>query len=405
MVEVKDQDMGDGMQCINHPFTKNPGGICAFCLQEKLGKLVTSSFPLPKHLASSSSSSSPSFRSDSVGSTTTASASNLSASLSLSVSGARNVANNNNKLPFLLAKKKKKMLTTASSSSTTANIVYKRSQSTRTTKTSYGDSDLSPRKRNGFWSFLHLYSSKHHSSSKKVGSFNQPTSQNETKTELTESTTVGSSSSSSASSSMSKRAWNGVGGSSSNRNGIDVIVEEDGSPNIEVTPSERKVSRSRSVGCGSRSFSGDFFERITNGFGDCTLRRVESQREGNNNKAKVSNSSSSSNPSNGVREMVRCGGIFGGFMIMTSSSSSSSSSSWVSSSSAEHHHQHQHHHNHNMGHGGGRNRSWGWAFASPMRAFTSSSSGKRGRTISDSTTSKNATPNLGAIPSLLAVSS
>ncbi|XP_010440208.1 PREDICTED: vitellogenin-2-like [Camelina sativa] len=408
MVEVKDQDMGDGMQCINHPFTKNPGGICAFCLQEKLGKLVTSSFPLPKHLASSSSSSSPSFRSDSVGSTTTASASNLSASLSLSVSGARNVANNNNKLPFLLAKKKKKMLTTASSS-TTANIVYKRSQSTRTTKTSYGDSDLSPRKRNGFWSFLHLYSSKHHSSSKKVGSFNQPSSQNETKTELTESTTVGSSSSSSsASSSMSKRAGNGVGGSSGNRNGIDVIVEEDGSPNIEVTPSERKVSRSRSVGCGSKSFSGDFFERITNGFGDCTLRRVESQREGNNNKAKVSNSSSNSNPSNGVREMVRCGGIFGGFMIMTSSSSSSSSSSWVSSSSAEHHHQHQHHHhhhNHNMGHGGGRNRSWGWAFASPMRAFTSSSSGKRGRTISDSTTSKNTTPNLGAIPSLLAVSS
>ncbi|CAH8278980.1 unnamed protein product [Arabidopsis lyrata] len=384
MVEVKDQDMGDGMQCINHPFTKNPGGICAFCLQEKLGKLVTSSFPLPKHLSSSSTSSSPSFRSDSVGSTTTASA----ASLSLSVSG----ATNNNKLPFLLAKKKKKMLT-ASSSATTANIVYKRSQSTRTTKTTYGDSDLSPRKRNGFWSFLHLYSSKHHGSSKKVGNFHQPTSQIEIKTELTETTTVGSSSSSSASSSMSKRV---VGGSNSNRNGIDVIVEEDGSPNIEVTPSERKVSRSRSVGCGSRSFSGDFFERITNGFGDCTLRRVESQREGNNNKGnKVS-----SNPSNGVREMVRCGGIFGGFMIMTSSSSSSSSSSWVSSSSAEHHH-----HNHNMGHGGGRNRSWGWAFASPMRAFSSSSSfGKRGRTISDST-SKNTTPNLGAIPSLLSVRS
>ncbi|CAE6229992.1 unnamed protein product [Arabidopsis arenosa] len=386
MVEVKDQDMGDGMQCINHPFTKNPGGICAFCLQEKLGKLVTSSFPLPKHLSSSSTSSSPSFRSDSVGSTTTASA----ASLSLSVSGA---SNNNNKLPFLLAKKKKKMLTASSSSAATANIVYKRSQSTRTTKTTYGDSDLSPRKRNGFWSFLHLYSSKHHGSSKKVGNFHQPTSQTETKTELTETTTVGSSSSSSASSSMSKRV---VGGSSSNRNGIDVIVEEDGSPNIEVTPSERKVSRSRSVGCGSRSFSGDFFERITNGFGDCTLRRVESQREGNNNKGnKVS-----SNPSNGVREMVRCGGIFGGFMIMTSSSSSSSSSSWVSSSSAEHHH-----HNHNMGHGGGRNRSWGWAFASPMRAFSSSSSyGKRGRTISDST-SKNTTPNLGAIPSLLSVRS
>ncbi|KAM7278686.1 hypothetical protein ACFE04_005820 [Oxalis oulophora] len=38
---------------------------------------------------------------------------------------------------------------------------------------------------------------------------------------------------------------------------------------------DRKVSRSRSVGCGSRSFYGDFFERISTGFGDCTLRRVE----------------------------------------------------------------------------------------------------------------------------------
>ncbi|KAF5201129.1 Myristoylated alanine-rich c-kinase, partial [Thalictrum thalictroides] len=41
----------------------------------------------------------------------------------------------------------------------------------------------------------------------------------------------------------------------------------------------RKVARSRSVGCGSRSFSGDLLERISTGFGDCTLRRVESQRE------------------------------------------------------------------------------------------------------------------------------
>ncbi|CAH8299255.1 unnamed protein product [Eruca vesicaria subsp. sativa] len=373
MVEAKDQDMGDGMQCVNHPFTKNPGGICAFCLQEKLGKLVTSSFPLPKHLSSSSTSSSPSFRSDSVGSTTTTTTTNaVSASLSLSASGARNVTANNNsnsKLPFLLAKKK---------APTTTNIVYKRSQSTAT----YRVSDSSPRKRSGFWSFLHLHSYKHNTNSKKVGNFQTKHTENtlsktEPKTEQT-TTVVGSSSSS-----MSKRV---------NRNGIDVIVEEDGSPNnVSVTTvaaqqSERKVSRSRSVGCGSRSFSGDFFERITNGFGDCTLRRVESQREGSNKGGKVS----------GVREMVRCGGIFGGFMIMTSSSSSSSSSSWVSSSSSAEQQQN------NVGHGG-RNRSWGWAFASPMRAFSSSST-KRGRTITDST-SKNTAPNLDAIPSLLAVRS
>ncbi|KAG2305564.1 hypothetical protein Bca4012_059621 [Brassica carinata] len=364
MVEAKDQDMGDGMQCINHPYTKNPGGICPLCLQEKLGKLVTSSFPLPKHLSSSSSTSSPSFRSDSVGSTAAA-----SASLSRNVTDNNN-NNNNNKLPFLLANKKKKMLTAS-----TANIVYKRSHST----TAYGGSDLTPRKKNGFWSFLHLHSYKHHTSSKKVGNFRTKHSDNTLSETETTTTIVGTSLSSS---SGSKRV---NGGGSGNRNGIDVIVEED------VVTSERKVSRSRSVGCGSRSFSGEFFERITHGFGDCTLRRVESQREGNNNNNKVKVGSSV-----GVREIVRCGGIFGGFMIMTPSSSSSSSSSWVSSSSsAEQHHQ---------GHGG-RYRSWGWAFASPMRAFSySSSSGKRGRVISDST-SKNTAPNLDAMPSLLTVRS
>ncbi|GFP78609.1 protein tify 10a [Phtheirospermum japonicum] len=35
-----------------------------------------------------------------------------------------------------------------------------------------------------------------------------------------------------------------------------------------------------------RSFSGDYFERISTGFGDCTLKRVESQREGGGNKPK-----------------------------------------------------------------------------------------------------------------------
>ncbi|CAN1125960.1 hypothetical protein LINPERHAP2_LOCUS3157 [Linum perenne] len=45
---------------------------------------------------------------------------------------------------------------------------------------------------------------------------------------------------------------------------------------------ERKVLRSRSIGCGcgSKSFSGDLFEKLSTGFGDCKLRRVESQREG-----------------------------------------------------------------------------------------------------------------------------
>jgi len=64
---VVEDDMGDGMQCSDHPYINIPGGICAFCLQEKFGKLVSSSFPLPI-CVSSSSSSSPSFRSDYIGS-------------------------------------------------------------------------------------------------------------------------------------------------------------------------------------------------------------------------------------------------------------------------------------------------------------------------------------------------
>ncbi|KAG2309959.1 hypothetical protein Bca52824_021516 [Brassica carinata] len=155
------------------------------------------------------------WRSDSVGSTTTAGSS------SLSIAGARNISDK---------KKKKKMLIAS-----TANIVYKRSQSTTV---AYGGSDLTPRKRNGFWAFLHLHSYKHHTSSKKVGNFR--TKHTENTLSETESTTAA--------------RVNG-GGSS------DVIVEED--VVTTVTQSERRVSRSRSLGCGSRSFSGEFFERIT----------------------------------------------------------------------------------------------------------------------------------------------
>ncbi|CAK9155645.1 unnamed protein product, partial [Ilex paraguariensis] len=56
------------------------------------------------------------------------------------------------------------------------------------------------------------------------------------------------------------------------------MVDDNVSPSR--TSLDRKVSRSKSVGYGgSRSFSGDFFERISTGFGDCALCRVESQRK------------------------------------------------------------------------------------------------------------------------------
>ncbi|CAL5198902.1 unnamed protein product [Lathyrus oleraceus] len=438
-----EDDSIDGMQCIDHPYRNNPGGICAFCLQEKLGKLVSSSFPLPIH-ASSSSSSSPSFRSNvapsssststtrhcasssssavNTVSTTTAVAS--SSSLSLSVCPIKNENNGKpfhheyysrkTRIPFLLAKKKKKKNTVSvSGSATSNNIILKRSKSTATPRrgssNSLVDADdeyFSPRKRNGFWSFLYLSSK---SSAKNLNSKSFRDGNN------------------TATTTAAKLKEKCCSGSSLGRKNDIVIVEEEeeNSPNRNSNNNnntgssiERKVSRSRSVGCGSRSFSGDFFERISTGFGDCTLRRVESQREG---KSKVVSSSSTGIASvnaNGdhhhhhcMKERVlrRCGGIFSGFMMTSSSSSNSSNSSyWVSSNSADETvnggKQGSVSISQNNNRGG---RSWGWAFASPMRAFSSKSSSKENHhnkrdIIRDANDKINATPNLSAMPSLLA---
>lgn len=363
-VGVIEEDVNDGMQCINHPHTKNPGGICAFCLQEKLGKLVSSSFPLPIITASSSSSpplssssSPPSFRSDT-----------LSTSSSLS-HPPKNDLNMRSRLPFLLPKKNKKkhssmmnpssFSSSVASASATSDVVFKRSKSTATPRRTHfldennaENEDFSFRKRNGFWSFLYLSSKPSSSCSKKL----EAKSFRECNSSLKIST-------------LKPRVGSYLG-----RNG-EMVVEEVDDEEETGSLEQRKVSRSRSVGCGSRSFSGDFFERISTGFGDCTLRRVESQREGN----KVNKVGS-----NIMKERVRCGGIFGGFMMMTSSSSSSTSSYWVSS---------------NVDDGIGRSKNtWAWALASPIRAFTKNSS-------KDNKRDKNATPNLSAVPSLLTVRS
>ncbi|KAE8708795.1 bidirectional sugar transporter SWEET17-like [Hibiscus syriacus] len=395
-VGVWDDDMGDGMQCSNHPYRNNPGGICAFCLQEKLGKLVSSSLPLP--IRASPSSSSPPFRSDTAPISTVGCAGVITSTSSLSIvrpTLARNDNGNSNSshyamIPFLLAKKKKKKTVVASSDHPYhhgGNIAFKRSKSTSVpTRGRFLDGDhggdFSPRKRTGFWSFLYL-SSKSHVTKKldKVASVVPPTAAVST---LATAATGGASSSGSIVKPKEKSRI------SSRKGGI-VVIEDDDIPHNETTPSadssfERKVSRSRSVGCGSRSFSGDFFERISTGLGDCTLRRVESQREG---KPKASTAVGA--PS-AMKERVKCGGIFSGFIV--TSSSSSSSSHWVSSSGDDH----------NIN--GRSNKSRGWAFASPMRAFTKPSSDKKNNAaVIRESDNKNTTPNLSDIPSLLAVRS
>ncbi|KAG5038930.1 hypothetical protein AAZX31_07G228500 [Glycine max] len=406
----EDHDMPDGMQCSDHPYRNNPGGICAFCLQDKLGKLVSSSFPLPILPPSS-----PSFRSHLPPSSLTPAASSAPAPSSSSSSS---LPINNptdyqyyprrTRLPFLLPKKKKKKPPSATSD----NIVLKRSKSTATPRRNHSlvvdddDDDefaiggFSPRKRNGFWSFLYLSSK----SSKKLNSksfrdHNPPRI-----------STINSAPGSSSSVKLKDKRCSG----SSLK--TDIVVEQDNtnSPNTasaSASSFERKVSRSRSVGCGSRSFSGDFFERISTGFGDCTLRRVESQREGKpkgigGGSSAVSRGGEHHHHHHCMKERVRCGGLFSGFMMTSSSSSSSSSSYWVSSSAddaaaaaAVNGKSATVALSHNRG------RSWGWAFASPMRAFSGKPSSKESnrRDIIRGASDKNATPNLSAIPSLLAV--
>lgn len=272
--------------------------------------------------------------------------------------------------------------------------MFKRSKSTATPRRGGGmhfmdadnvDGFNSPHKR-GFWSFLYLQKHSHSSSStrKNIRDIS--------------SNSMGASASAVGSFPQVQR---------SRQDKDTIVVEENESPCHASF--DRKVSRSRSVGCGSRSFSGDFFERISTGFGDCTLRRVESQREG---KSKVSGMRGNGGQ-DCIKERVRCGGLFSGFMITSSSSSSSSSSYWVASNPNEgttagnvnaagkmtstggagagagQNQQHSH----------GRSKSWGWALASPMRAFSKPSSTKR------EASNKNQTPNLAAIPSLLSVRS
>ncbi|GAU36079.1 hypothetical protein TSUD_320420 [Trifolium subterraneum] len=374
MEAMKQEDViiSDGsMQqyCINHPTKKNPGGICAFCLQEKLGKLVSSSFPLPITSSSSSSLSSPPSSSPSFRSQTLPSSSSSSLSIPPSSSSKHN-HHNRSRLPFFIPKKNHKKKPSSSmninmnmntSANGSSDIVFKRSKSTTTPRiTKFLDDDddvVDDGKRKRFWSFLYLTSKPSNSCNKKV---------------------EGNSNNSPRISTVKPKIC------SLGRN-CEMVVEEE-EENEEVSGSssgsgsleqeQRKVSRSRSVGCGSRSFSGDFFEKISTGFGDCTLRRVESQREGNKGNKVISSSSC-------MKERVKCGGIFGGFMMMNSSSSSSVSSYWVSSSDD----------------GRSKSSSWSWALASPMRAFSSKSTSSKDN--NKSTSEKRNSPNLSAVPSLL----
>ncbi|KAK4354980.1 hypothetical protein RND71_027174 [Anisodus tanguticus] len=341
VMEGIQEDIGDGnMQCMNHPYkNSSPGGICAFCLQEKLGKLVSSSFS-----SSIFPSSTPSLRSDNFVATTSTLQVPTNNKNTIDCTNYHPYDNNNmrnSRMHLLLTQQKKKCSNgngsvNMASSDSDSGIVFKRSKSTTTPRNHLHFSEANESEdygphRKGFWSFLHHSSSSKHYSS--TGS-----------------------------------SMNGSARSREKKKEEIVVVEENESPN--EASFNNKVARSRSVGCGSRSFSGDLIEKISTGFGDCTLRRIESQRE---NKPRFS--------SVHHKERVNCGGILS-YLV----------SSEVNNMNGKSHHI-----------SNGRSKNWGWALASPMRVFskTSSSSSEK----KEDSNNKNSTPNLDAIPSLLTVRS
>ncbi|XP_073277494.1 uncharacterized protein [Primulina huaijiensis] len=378
VMEIVHEDLGEGnMGCVNHQYKNStPGGICAFCLQEKLGKLVSSSFPVAV-VPCSSSSSTPSFRSD-FGRGSIASTGGRAA-----IFQARRLASNSSahsqflnymdtsrgkgssflgydtarrsRLPFILTHGRQKDETMACSDSN--SFIFRRSMSTTPRRGVHFLAENHPKDHTRMTKFLSFLYMPKLSTNKTTTIHSKPLNSSS----ATPKTMCGSSS-------RDKKK----------EDFVDVDEPEDGSP--DEAAFNRKVSRSRSVGCGSRSFSGDLFEKISTGFGDCTLRRVESQREA---KPKIS-----SVHKVGVNEKVKCGGIFSGFMTPSSSSSSSTEDKSISAT---------HSSMVNISHG--RIRSWGWALASPMRAFGKQPS--TGKSVTGSI--KNATSNLAAIPSLLAV--
>ena len=232
---------------------------------------------------------------------------------------------------------------------------------------SSGITSDSPRKKS-FWSFLYPSSSssssgRHRSSSSSsLGGGDSPAASARRKSVSVASAT--------SASSLGRR--------------LEAIEEPDNSPGRRSEGSSssfgRKVARSRSVGCGSRSFSGDFLERLSTGFGDCALRRVESHREPKPKGGSAlghrhlggAGDSGDDDYDYSEQHRIKCAGFFGAgaqpsssYWLSAPNGSGSGSGAGSSSSARARNH-----------------RSWAWALASPMRALRpSTSSTSSSRTI------------------------
>ncbi|KAL6841211.1 hypothetical protein ACP4OV_028984 [Aristida adscensionis] len=346
----------DGAYCSEHPYPPGAaaaaggagaGGICAFCLQEKLGMLVSSSKSSPFHPpppVSASPSSPPSNVAaseppppplhPSAASRKVMPPSQMKAKTSSAPSAVAPPAAGLKRSKSVAPRPEDPPLVAPAPSAITAD---------------------SPRKKS-FWSFLHLSSSSgsHKNASSSVANGGG----------------------------VAAARRNSVSAASASLGGrLEAIVEPE-SPGRRSEGSSsssfgRNVARSRSVGCGSRSFSGDFLERLSNGFGDCALRRVESHREPKPKAGALGHLGGAHGAAGdgdddereyAQRNRIKCAGFFGG----VGAAPSPSSSYWLSApdgagvAGAT------------RAHGGRSHRSWAWALASPMRALrpTSSSSSK-----------------------------
>ncbi|PKA57826.1 hypothetical protein AXF42_Ash015204 [Apostasia shenzhenica] len=359
------EDMaGEGMQCRDHPYQRNHGGICAFCLQEKLGKLLSSSnssepfFSIgPRPLSSSSSS------------PTSHPSCDLPASASSSTGGL---------ISFLSSKRnrlKKKPACTGAPQYCKAGALLKRSKSVAPRPIGapalIAESYESPRKKS-FWSFLSLSYSTFTSSAATASSASAK--RRSTSFVTASSAVAGGNNLDLPKPPEMEEIEKNIGRQEHDHEFSADSAEGDASPSGSQASFSfgRKVARSRSVGCGSRSFSGDFLERISNGFGDCTLRRVESQREAKP-KVSIGRDSRGDNDDDEQRlqDPVRCGFIFGGLGMISSSaywlSSGAAGGEFVASSRLPG--------TRRAGAPQGRRMSWGWAFASPIMAFRPVSGG------------------------------
>ncbi|URE12421.1 hypothetical protein MUK42_23742 [Musa troglodytarum] len=337
-------DTGEGMQCMDHPCRSNPGGVCAFCLQEKLGKLVVSSKSSPfsplQPPPSSSSSSPTSFRSDAGAAVVV-----VAAGTTVGSTSAANDSGN-------VLKRSKSVAPSADAAAAGGR---------RMADAAVADS---PRKKS-FWSFLNLSSASSTSTTSSSATTNGSSSININRRSSTSSSSVGRCDRNVKKQQREASATEKSVGKEETETATLKQPENSGqeaeSPSGSHASSSfgRKVARSRSVGCGSRSFSGDFLERISTGFGDCTLRRVESQREA---KPKIVlhlghdyHDGEQQRPR--MKERVKCGGLFGGFGLMISAATPAAPATTAAR--------------------GGRTRSWGLSFASPMRAFRPHSSSSK----------------------------